>query len=44
MFAQEISEMDANEFGYPLDDCRWLAVETEKDDIPKEERVEIGCN
>lgn len=44
MFAQEISEMDANEFGYPIDDCRWLAIETEKDDLPEDKRVEIGCN
>ena len=44
LFAQEISEMDANEFQYPLDECCWLAVETEKDDIPEDKRVEIGCN
>lgn len=44
LFAQEISEMDAKEFGYPLDECRWLAIETEKDDLPEDKRVEIGCN
>ena len=31
--AQEISEMDAKEYGYPITECLWLAVETEKDDI-----------
>lgn len=36
--------MDAEEFGYPLDECRWLAVETDQDDIPEDKRVEIGYN
>lgn len=40
--AQDISEMDANEFRYPIDECIWLAVETEKDDIPEDKRVGIG--
>lgn len=44
LFAQEISEMDAEEFGYPLDECRWLAVETDQDDIPEDKRVGIGYN
>lgn len=42
LFAQEISEMDADEFRFPLDECCWLAVETEKDDIPEDKRVGIG--
>lgn len=37
--AQEISEMDAKEYGYPLKDCRWLAVETDLDDISKKDLV-----
>lgn len=37
--AQEISEMDANEFRYPIDECIWLAVETANDNIPYEDRV-----
>lgn len=44
LFAQEISEMDAEEFGYSLDECRWLAIETDQDDIPEDKRVEMGCN
>ena len=42
LFAQEISEMDADEFRYSLDECCWLVVETEKDDIPEDKRVGIG--
>lgn len=42
LLAQEISEMDAKEFDYPIDDCRWLAIETEKDDIPIDKRVGIN--
>lgn len=41
-FAQAISEIGIDELGYSLDDCCWLAVETEKDNIPLDKRVEIG--
>lgn len=41
LFAQEIAEMDADEFRFPLDECCWLAIETEKDDIPEDKRVGI---
>lgn len=37
--AQEISEMDAKEFGYPLKECWWLALETEMDNIPLDNLV-----
>lgn len=37
--AQEVSELDANEYGYPLEECDWLAVETDKDNIPYDQRV-----
>lgn len=36
---QEISEMDAKEYGYPIEECEWLAVET--DNIPYDERVGV---
>lgn len=41
LYAQEISEMDANEYGYPLEECEWLAVETATDNIPYDERVGV---
>lgn len=37
--AQEISEMDAIEYGYPRRDCWWLAIETDQDDIAKKDLV-----
>lgn len=39
LYAQEIAETDAREFGYPISDCYWLAVETESDNIPYDQRV-----
>lgn len=39
LYAQEISEMDAKEYGYPIEECEWLAVET--DNIPYDERVGV---
>lgn len=31
--------MDANEYGYSIEECKWLAVET--DNIPYDERVGV---
>lgn len=33
--------MDAREYGYPLEECEWLAVETAADNIPYDERVGV---
>lgn len=41
LYAQEISEMDAREYGYPIEECKWLAVETATDNIPHDERVGV---
>lgn len=35
------AEMDANEYGYPIEECEWLAVETATDNIPYDERVGV---
>lgn len=42
LYAQEVSEMDAKEFGYDIDECLWLAIETDKDCIPLDNRVGIN--
>lgn len=42
LYAQEVSEMDAEAFHYPKDKCVWLAIETNKDNIPYDARV--GCD
>ena len=41
LLLDEISEMDANEYGYPIEECEWLAVETATDNIPYDERVGV---
>lgn len=33
--------MDAKEYGYPIGECEWLAVETATDNIPYDERVGV---
>lgn len=37
--AQELAECDAAEFGYPLEECDWMAVEAATDNVPYDERV-----
>lgn len=41
LYAQKIAKMDANEFGYPIEECDWLAVETAIDSIPYDKRVGV---